>query len=449
MSKRSRPDPPEGRGPSTQAVHGGERDHQATAAVTTPIYQTSTFWFRDSAELRDYAEGKLVREEYGRYGNPTWKAVERKLCDLEGGEETVLFASGMCAAPTTFLALLPRDSHLIVTSDCYRRTRQFIRQYLTKLGVETTVIEPADVKKFEDAIQDDTAIFFTESPTNPYLRVIDVPETVRVAREHGVKVVIDSTFASPVNHRALEDGADLVIHSATKYLGGHNDILAGAAIGSKEIISPIREAVGVLGGITDANSAFLLLRGLKTLGLRMERHNQNAQRIAEWLEEHPRIARVWYPGLESHPDHAVASRLMSGFGGVVTFEVDTDLDGAIRFVDANRIPYIAPSLGGVEALIEMPVLMSFWDLPREDRLALGITAWLTFQAFINIGVVTSTLPNKGLPLPFISRGGTNLVVMLFCVGVLLSVARFASREGQVKTAGANDPGGYSPFRAKT
>ena len=198
MSKRSRPDPPEGRGPSTQAVHGGERDHQATAAVTTPIYQTSTFWFRDSAELRDYAEGKLVREEYGRYGNPTWKAVERKLCDLEGGEETVLFASGMCAATTTFLALLPRDSHLIVTSDCYRRTRQFIRQYLTKLGVETTVIEPADVKKFEDAIQDDTAIFFTESPTNPYLRVIDVPETVRVAREHGVKVVIDSTFASPV-----------------------------------------------------------------------------------------------------------------------------------------------------------------------------------------------------------------------------------------------------------
>jgi len=373
MSKRSRPDPPEGRGPSTQAVHGGERDHQATAAVTTPIYQTSTFWFRDSAELRDYAEGKLVREEYGRYGNPTWKAVERKLCDLEGGEETVLFASGMCAATTTFLALLPRDSHLIVTSDCYRRTRQFIRQYLTKLGVETTVIEPADVKKFEDAIQDDTVIFFTESPTNPYLRVIDVPETVRVAREHGVKVVIDSTFASPVNHRALEDGADLVIHSATKYLGGHNDILAGAAIGSKEIISPIREAVGVLGGITDANSAFLLLRGLKTLGLRMERHNQNAQRIAEWLEEHPRIARVWYPGLESHPDHAVASRLMSGFGGVVTFEVDTDLDGAIRFVDANRIPYIAPSLGGVEALIEMPVLMSFWDLPREDRLALGIT----------------------------------------------------------------------------
>ena len=188
-----------------------------------------------------------------------------------------------------------------------------------------------------------------------------------------MKVVIDSTFASPVNHRALEDGADLVIHSATKYLGGHNDILAGAAIGSKEIISPIREAVGVLGGITDANSAFLLLRGLKTLGLRMERHNQNAQRIAEWLEEHPRIARVWYPGLESHPDHAVASRLMSGFGGVVTFEVDTDLDGAIRFVDANRIPYIAPSLGGVEALIEMPVLMSFWDVPREDRLALGIT----------------------------------------------------------------------------
>jgi cystathionine gamma-synthase len=360
-------------GDSTRAVHGGERREQATDAVTTPIYQTSTFWFRDSEELRAYQEGRLQRDEYGRYGNPTWRAVERKICELEGAEAAVLFASGMCAATTLFLALLPRGSHLIVTSDCYRRTRQFIRQYLAKLDVETTVIEPADPKRLADAIRDDTRIFFTESPTNPYLRVIDLPEAARIAHGRGVQVVIDSTFASPVCQRALEDGADLVIHSATKYLGGHNDLLAGVVAGSREGVAPIREAVGVLGGVLGAHSAWLLLRGLKTLALRMERHNQNALRIARWLEQQPRVRRVWYPGLESHPDHAVAARLMRGFGGVVTFEIESDLEGAMRFVDACRVPYIAPSLGGVESLIEMPVLMSFWDVDPAERRAIGIS----------------------------------------------------------------------------
>jgi cystathionine gamma-synthase len=368
MAKRA-----DGPGDSTRAVHAGEREHQATDAVTTPIYQTSTFWFRDSAALRAYQEGETRRDEYGRYGNPTWRAVERKLCAFEGAEQAVLFASGMCAATTIFLALLPKNAHLIVTSDCYRRTRQFIREYLTKLGVETTVIEPADTKQLADAIRDDTAIFFTESPTNPYLRVIDLPEAAAVAHARGVKVMIDSTFASPVNHRALADGADLVIHSATKYLGGHNDLLAGVALGSAEVIAPIRQAVGVLGGVTDANSAYLLLRGLKTLALRVERHGENGMRVARWLEDHPRIRRVWYPGLESHPDHAVARRLMRGFGGVVTFEVDADLEGTCRFVDACRLPYIAPSLGGAESLIEMPAIMSFWDLTPEQRRDLGIT----------------------------------------------------------------------------
>ena len=235
------------------------------------------------------------------------------------------------------------------------------------------MIEPADNKKLADAIRDDTRLFFTESPTNPYLRVIDVPETVRLARERGVLVVIDSTFASPINHRALDDGADLVIHSATKYLGGHNDLLAGVVCGRSELVGPVRDAVGVLGGVLDAHAAYLLLRGLKTLSLRMQRHNQNAQRVAEWLEVHPAVRRVWYPGLQSHPDHCVAARLMRGFSGVVTFEVETDLDGCCRFIDACRIPYLAPSLGGTESLIEMPAIMSFWDKTPEERLALGIT----------------------------------------------------------------------------
>jgi cystathionine gamma-synthase len=360
-------------GDSTRSVHGGERDRRESDALTTPIYQTSTYTFVDSAQVRAYQEGRLRRDEYGRYGNPTWRAVERKLAELEGGDDAVLFASGMCAATTTFFAMLPQGSHLVVTSDCYRRTRQFLRQYLTKMGVETTVIEPANPQKLAEALRPETRLFFTESPTNPYLRVIDIAEAARVCHARGVKVVIDSTFATPVNQRALELGADLVLHSATKYLGGHNDLLAGCAIGPEPVIGALRDAVGVLGGILDPHAAWLLLRGLKTLALRMGRHNENGLRVATWLESHPKVRRVWYPGLPSHPDHAVAARTMRGFGGVVTFEVDSDLDGTQRFVDAVRIPYIAPSLGGVESLIEMPVTMSYWDQPREERYALGIT----------------------------------------------------------------------------
>jgi cystathionine gamma-synthase len=365
--------PPSQEGESTRAVHAGERERHQGDSLTTPIHQTSTFWFRDSEELRAYAEGRLVRDEYGRYSNPTWRAVEHKLCELEGAEQAVLFASGMCAATTTFLALIPRGGHIIVTSDCYRRTRQFIRQYLSKLDVEATVIEPADTIRLKDAIRDETCLFFTESPTNPYLRVIDLPEAARISHERGVKVIIDSTFASPVNHRALDDGADLVIHSATKYLGGHNDLLAGVVLGPAEMVAPIREAVGVLGGVLDAHAAYLLLRGIKTLGIRMARHNENGARVARWLEAHPKIRRVWYPGLESHPDYAVATRLMKGFAGVVTFEIESDFEGAVRFTDRCRLPYIAPSLGGVESLVEMPVLMSYWDQPKEERERLGIT----------------------------------------------------------------------------
>ncbi|MCH7599263.1 MAG: aminotransferase class I/II-fold pyridoxal phosphate-dependent enzyme [Myxococcales bacterium] len=364
---------PAKRGGATSAVHAGELRQQEANAITTPIYQTSTFWFENSQEVIDYQEGKSHREEYGRYGNPTWRAVERKLSELEGGEESVLFASGMCAATTTFMALLPTGSHLVVTSDCYRRTRQFIDQFLSRMGVEVSIIEPGSTEAFKAAIRPNTEIFFTESPTNPYLRVVDVQAVVEVANEHGVKIVIDSTFATPVNHTPLSDGAHLVLHSATKYLSGHNDLLAGTLTGSRDLVDPVRKALGVLGGIIDSHGAWLLLRGLKTLAIRMASHNTNGQAVAEYLENHPKVRQVWYPGLESHPDHEVAARQMHGYGGVVTFEIETDLQGAIRFIDATRIPYQAPSLGGVESLIELPVTMSFWDYPKEERLAIGIT----------------------------------------------------------------------------
>ncbi len=366
-------DRPSRRGQATESVHAGELRQQEANAITTPIYQTSTFWFKDSREVIEYQEGRTDREEYGRYGNPTWRSVERKISGLEGGEETILFASGMCAATTTFLALLPQDSHLIVTSDCYRRTRQFINQFLSRLGVSTTIIEPGDTGKLEAAIRNETSIFFTESPTNPFLRVADIPEVTRVAHERDVMVIVDSTFASPCNQRALDLGADLIVHSATKYLGGHNDLLAGTITGRTELIDPIRKTLGVLGGIIDSHAAWLLLRGIKTLAIRMERHNENGLAVARALEAHPKVRRVWYPGLESHPDHAVATEQMEGFGGVVTFEIDTDLDGAIRFIDATTLPYQAPSLGGVESLIELPVTMSFWDVPPAERAGLGIS----------------------------------------------------------------------------
>ena len=292
---------------------------------------------------------------------------------MEHAEEALLFASGMCAATTTFLALLPRGGHLILTSDCYRRTRQFCDEFLSKMDIRVSVIEPANLEALETAITEDTALFFTELPTNPYLRVVDLPEAARIAHQHGVKVVVDSTFATPALHRALDDGADLVVHSATKYLGGHNDLLAGAALGGGELMESVRKALGILGGIIAPNDAYLLLRGLKTLDLRMERHNRNALSVARFLEGHDRIRRVFYPGLESHPDYEIAGRLLRGFGGVVTFEVEGDYHATVRFVDRCRIPYIAPSLGGVESLIEMPVLMSYWDQTPLAQRRFGIT----------------------------------------------------------------------------
>jgi len=361
------------RGDSSLSVHAGEREYNPGEAITTPIYQTSTFWFKNSAHLQEYQEGRVARDEYGRYGNPTWRAVERKMASLENAGDAVLFASGMCAATTSLMALLGSGAHLIITSDCYRRTRQFCEEYLARFGIETTTIDPGDPAALNDAIRSETAIFFTETPTNPFLRIVDLPEVVRIAHEQGVRVIVDSTFATPANLRPLDLGADLVIHSATKYLGGHNDLLAGVVAGSTEIIQVLRQAVGILGGITTAHNAYLLLRGLKTLGLRIERHNRNALEVARMLEGHDRVRRVYYPGLESHPDHGVATRLMSGFGGVVTFEIEGDYEAAVRFVDRCRIPYLAPSLGGVESLIEMPVLMSYWDKPPEERLKYGIS----------------------------------------------------------------------------
>lgn len=370
----SQPRSPAPRGRSTLAVHAGQPRKKAHDAIATPIVASATYVFQDTAELREYFDGRIEREEYGRYGNPTVRTAERKLAALEGAEDCVLFGSGMAAATTTLLALLKSGDHVVMTSDCYRRTRQFISSVLARFQVTSTLVEPGDYAALESAIvPKKTRLLLSESPTNPYLRVADLTRLAAIRDRHpGVRILIDSTFATPVNQRPLELGADLVIHSCTKYLGGHNDLLAGAVCGKAGILSALRDFRGVMGGILDPQSAYLLIRGVKTLALRVQRQNENGLRVARWLETHPRVERVYYPGLESHPDYSVARSQMLGFGGVVSFLVRGGLDEASRLVDACRLATLAPSLGGVETLIEQPALMSFYELTTEERLAIGI-----------------------------------------------------------------------------
>jgi len=359
-------------GPSTQSVHGGEPRTKVQSAITMPIIQTATYTFANTQEIADHFEGRITREEYGRYGNPTQRIAERKLAALDGAEDGLLFASGMAAITTTLFAVLSKGAHVVVTDDAYRRTRQFLNQALRRYGVEVSTVPAGDYARMEEAVRQTTRLIFSESPTNPYNRILDLERVADIGRRHRVRTVIDSTFATPINQRPLEFGIDLVIHSATKYLGGHNDLMAGVVLGSTDLVGAVRDFQGVTGAVPDPFAAYLLIRGIKTLALRVLQQNVNAQRIAEFLEAHPKVERVHYPGLRSHPEHALAQRQMRGFGGVVSFEVRGDLDAASRLVDACRIPRIAPSLGGVESLIEQPALMSFYELTTEERLQVGI-----------------------------------------------------------------------------
>ncbi len=372
-------------GRSTRSVHGEIDGRRANAnhALITPIVQTATYTFDDTADVRAFMDAKMWgglpgREEYGRYGNPTVQAVEARIAALENGGAAMLFPSGMSAVTQVLLSILPTGSQVIFTDDCYKKTRQFCNIFLARLGIESVAVPMGDYEALEAAIQPNTRLIISESPTNPYLRVADLNRLAAIAGKHQrIKTIIDATFATPINQRPLDFGIDLVVHSATKYLSGHNDIMAGVAVGEAGLIHALRQSQGVLGGITDPHAAYLLERGLKTLELRVTRQNQTAQAVAEALEAHPKVERVWYPGLASHPDHEVARQQMSGFGGVVSFEIapienEDVLDTTSRFIDAMKIPYIAPSLGGVESLIEQPSLMSYYELSTEERLNIGM-----------------------------------------------------------------------------
>jgi cystathionine gamma-synthase len=370
-------DAPAQPGASTAAVHAGSRRPHAYHSLTVPVVQTATYTFENTADLCAFQEARMWggadgRVEYGRYGNPTVADCEARLAALDHGEAAVLFASGMAAVTSVLLAMLPAGAHLVIGDDCYRRTRQFCLTFLKRLGITTTVVPMGNFAALEAAIQPNTRLIVSESPTNPYLRVVDLVRLVEIGRRHGVKTLIDSTFATPINQRPFDFGVDLVVHSATKYLSGHNDLLAGVVVGKAGLIESLRQSLGMLGAVVDPHNAALLARGVKTLGLRVERQNATAQAVAEFLEAHPRVRRVWYPGLPSHPDHPVARQQMLGFGGVVSFEIDGGLEATSRFIDALTLPIIAPSLGGVETLVEQPALMSYYELSTEERLAVGI-----------------------------------------------------------------------------
>ena len=356
---------------STRAVHAGEEKRKPNGAITTPIVQTSTYTFENTAEILDYMRRKAKndpqnREEYGRYSNPTQTVAQRKIASLEGGEQALLFASGMSAITTTVLALLSAGDHVVMVRNCYRRTRDFALNFLPRWGIEVTFVPAEKPADLACAIRPHTRLIFAETPTNPYLRVMDLSGMVKLAKQHNITTAIDSTFATPINLRPLEFGLDLVIHSATKYLGGHNDLLAGAVVGSCQILQKIKEVRGVLGGISSPHDAYLLLRGMKTLELRVRHQNESALQVAQFLEEHPAVRRVHYPGLCSHPDYEIAQRQMSGFGGVVSFEIDGDAEKTARFIDALRLPYIGPTLGGVESIAQQPAIFVSLD-PKERR----------------------------------------------------------------------------------
>ena len=362
------------RGLSTECAHAGEIRHKPEGSITTPIFSASTFTFESTDRLIEFVEGREQREEYGRYGNPNERSVERKLAALERSEDAILYSSGMAAIVGLLMSRLNAGDEIVFFDQCYHRSREFCTKHLSRFGVVTHQVPTGDFDAMEAAITPNTKMLVSESPTNPHLTAVDLEKFVEVGKANGIETLIDATLATPYNIRPIEFGVDYVLHSATKYLGGHNDLLAGALCGSKELLEPVRALRGCLGSVNSPHNLYLLERGLKTFELRMQRHNENGHRVAEFLDAHPRIDRVYYLGLRSHPTHAIAAKQMRGFGGLITFTVkDADWKETSRVVDATRIARIAPSLGGVESLIEQPLVMSYFHYSPADREQFGIT----------------------------------------------------------------------------
>lgn len=360
------------KGFSTRAVHDGELSDRFEGSINTPIFQSSTFKFPTDDPRTwegEVPEGTYI---YSRYSNPTVRTVEDKLASLEGGEEALAFSSGMGAISTALLAFLHKGDNIVTMNDIYGGTNNLMKNWLSNLGIEVRFVPTTDPQVLCRAVDDRTKVVYLESPTNPTLKLIDIREVSEIVKGKGCKVMIDNTFATPVFQRPLAMGADVVLHSATKYLNGHSDVIAGFVVGSKADMAKVHMARKVFGASLDPLPAYLLGRGMKTLDLRVRRHEANALQVARFLESHPHVSRCIYPGLPSHPDHELAKRQMDGFGGMVSFEMKGGRKEAERALDRFKIFFKAASLGGVESLASMPRATSHTSFSQQEREALGI-----------------------------------------------------------------------------
>jgi cystathionine gamma-synthase len=361
---------PKTRRPETAAVHGGADPEKKNGPVGTPIYQTTTFEVTDNDEQQRVT---TTDRYYTRWGNPTNTVAEQAVAAIEGVEAARTFASGMGAITTTILALLKTGDHIVAQRDIYGGVTKFLSQWLPRLGIETTFVDTNDYEQHARAIRPNTRMLYLESPTNPALRVVDLKKAAALARQHKLISMIDSTFGTPINQHPAEYGIDLVMHSGTKYLSGHADLTCGVVAGRRELMEQIHETRTTLGNCMDPHASWLLIRGLKTLAVRVARQNENALRVAEFLEQHAQVRRVHYPFLKSHPQHAIAREQMSGGGGMVTFEVEGGGEDARRVSEAMRLFTLATSLGGVESLVSIPMLTSHAMISAEQREKMGVT----------------------------------------------------------------------------
>jgi len=354
----------------TKTVRGATDLDKKNGPLATPIYQTSTFEVTDNDEQ---LRATHTDHFYTRYGNPTNTVAEKTIAALEGVDAALTFASGMGAITTTLMALLKSGDHIVAQRDIYGGVSKFLSEWLPKMGIETTFVDTTEYDQHARAIRPNTKLLYLESPTNPTLRVVDFKEVVALAKQHKLLCMVDATFGTPINQHPAEFGMDLVMHSGTKYLGGHTDLICGAIAGRHELIERIRETRTTLGNCMDPHAAWMLVRGMKTLAVRVARQNENATRVAEFLSDHAKVRRVHYPFLKSHPQYALAREQMSGGGGMVTFEVEGSGEDARRLSEAMRLFTLAPSLGGVESLVSIPVLTSHLNVAPEERRRMGIT----------------------------------------------------------------------------
>jgi len=357
----------------TEAVRGGTDLHKKNGPLTTPIYQTSTFQVTDNDQQ---VRATTTDMFYTRYGNPTHSVAEAAIAELEGADAALLFASGMGAITTSILALVKSGDHIVAQRDIYGGVTKFLSQWLPKLGVETTFVDTTEYDQHARAIRPNTRLIHLESPTNPTLRVVDLRKVAALAKQHNLITLIDSTFATPINTRPADYGIDLIMHSGTKYFGGHSDLICGIVAGRRDLIEKIRETRTTLGGTMDPHAAWLLLRGIKTLAVRVQRQNDNALRIAQFLAQHPKVRRVHYPFVEGHPQRALAMEQMHGGGGVLSFEVDGTGEDARRLTESLHLFTLAPSLGGVDSLVCIPVFTSHAMISAEQRQKMGVTEQL-------------------------------------------------------------------------